>query len=144
MRTKLFTIAALLLAPLTALHAAEANSTKPNDGNYDIKTAKQVELVDVRTRLDLDAYGGSKSIKGQPTGWFALQKIKDRWWLVTPDGNGMISLGVTHILVTCNLPIYEAAYHRDLTTFTKDAADNLHRWGFNSWAMAGLNRTSRR
>ena len=138
MRTKLFTIAALLLAPLTALHAAEANSTKPNDGNYDIKTAKQVELVDVRTRLDLDAYGGSKSIKGQPTGWFALQKIKDRWWLVTPDGHGMISLGVTHILTTCTLPIYEAAYHRDLSTFTKDAADNLRRWGFNSVGYGGV------
>ncbi len=86
----------------------------------------------VKVRLDLDAYGGSKSIPGQATEWFALQQLKGRWWLVTPEGHGMISLGVVHIMATATLPIYEAAYHSDQTALTKDVADNLRRWGFNS------------
>jgi hypothetical protein len=138
MKLTLTLLTALLLVSLAALRATGANSTKPNAGNYDIKTAKQVALVDVKARLDLDAYGGSKSIKGKRTGWFTLQKTNDRWWLVTPEGHGMISLGVTHILATCSLPIYEAPCHRNLTFFTKDVADNLRRWGFNSAGYGGV------
>ena len=118
---------AIALGCRGVLHGAEKGG-----GDYDIQAAKKVEVVNVDARLTLDAYGGSKSIRGQATGWFAVQKIRDRWWLVTPDGHGMVSLGVVHIMATSTLPIYETAYHRDQTTFVKDVADNLRRWGFNS------------
>ena len=109
--------------------------------NYDIKAAKQVELVNVKARLDLDAYCGSKSIKGQATGWFALQKINGRSWLITPDGNGMISLGVVHLAQTLVQPIFAAAYKSDNTACMKDMADNLRRWGFNSAGYGAVWKT---
>lgn len=128
----------IAITPSAVLCAAGTNL-----GAYDITTARQVEVADVKARLDLDSYGGSRSIKGRATGWFSLQQIKDRWWLVTPDGNSMISLGVTHILAACALPLFDAAYHRDFTAFTRDAAENLRRWGFNSAGYGGVNKQNR-
>ncbi len=39
-------------------------------------------------------YGGYKQKKVKATGFFRTQKIKDRWWLVDPDGYLFLSVGV--------------------------------------------------
>ena len=44
---------------------------------------------------ELDRYGGWKGKKFQATGWFRTEK-DDRWWLVTPDGNAFLSMGINH------------------------------------------------
>jgi hypothetical protein len=51
-----------------------------------------------RTTLgaELDAYGGCIDIRGERTGFFHTQQIDGRWWLVTPDGHGFLSLGINH------------------------------------------------
>jgi hypothetical protein len=38
-------------------------------------------------RNDLDQYGGWTGLQGKRTGFFHVEKLGDRWWFVTPDGN---------------------------------------------------------
>ena len=45
---------------------------------------------------ELDPYGGCIEIAGERTGFFHAQEIDGRWWLVTPDGHGFLSLGINH------------------------------------------------
>jgi len=35
-------------------------------------------------------------VRGDATGFFHTQKIDDRWWLVTPEGNGFFGIGLSH------------------------------------------------
>ena len=44
----------------------------------------------------LDTYGGFTDVRGDATGFFHTQKIDDRWWLVTPEGNGFFGIGLSH------------------------------------------------
>lgn len=46
---------------------------------------------------DLDKYGGWKGKKFKATGFFRAEK-DERWWLVTPEGNAFISLGINHFM----------------------------------------------
>lgn len=44
---------------------------------------------------DFDKYGGwKKGKKLEATGWFRTEQINGFWWLVTPEGNLFISIGV--------------------------------------------------
>ena len=56
-------------------------------------TAKQ---TDTRN----DQYGGLTKIRTKATGFFRVERIGGRWWLITPDGNGFISIGMSHFDLT--------------------------------------------
>ena len=43
---------------------------------------------------EFDKYGGWTKIKGKATGFFHTEKKDGRWWLITPDGNVFLSIGV--------------------------------------------------
>ncbi len=45
----------------------------------------------------IDAYGGWSGVQGEATGFFHAQEVDGRWWLITPEGNGFLSIGVNHI-----------------------------------------------
>ncbi len=45
----------------------------------------------------LDAYGGTRSIRGQATGWFHLEQVQGRWFFITPDGHAYVPIGVNHL-----------------------------------------------
>ena len=45
---------------------------------------------------DFDKYGGYLAYKGTATGRFHVDVIDGRHFLVTPDGHGFLSMGVTH------------------------------------------------
>ncbi|MCH2208201.1 MAG: hypothetical protein MK132_20335 [Lentisphaerales bacterium] len=44
---------------------------------------------------ELDKYGSWKGKIFKATGFFRTEK-EDPWWLVTPEGNAFISLGINH------------------------------------------------
>lgn len=46
--------------------------------------------------LALDRYGGCLAVQREATGWFRLEKLAERWFLITPEGRPFISLGVNH------------------------------------------------
>jgi hypothetical protein len=41
-----------------------------------------------------DKYGGWNGIKGSKTGVFHTEKINNRWWIITPEGNAFWSTGM--------------------------------------------------
>lgn len=45
----------------------------------------------------LDRFGGWTGLQGQRTGFFHTQQIDGRWWLIDPDGNVFLSIGVNAI-----------------------------------------------
>jgi hypothetical protein len=46
---------------------------------------------------EMDQYGGWKKIKGRATGYFHTEKIGNRWWIITPEGNSFIVVGLQHM-----------------------------------------------
>jgi len=51
----------------------------------------------VTEKSQMDQYGGWKNIKGKATGFFHTEKIDNRWWVITPEGNGFIVVGLQHM-----------------------------------------------
>ena len=68
---------------------------------------------------ELDRYGGYQGIKGASKGSWSVEKIKDRYWFVTPEGNALYVLGVNHITP-------------NNTSEERKAQENLKKWNFNS------------
>lgn len=84
-----------------------------------------------------DGYGGYKNIQGKPTGRFQLTMIKGRHFLVTPEGHGFISLGVTHTSSVLNaqsqkFDIFKETYQSNLIKADKSITHQLTQWGYNS------------
>jgi hypothetical protein len=46
--------------------------------------------------VELDRFGGWKGRQFGATGFFRAEHDGTRWWLVTPEGNAFLSLGVNH------------------------------------------------
>ena len=63
---------------------------------------ESAELADVKPDMErFDRFGGVKT--GKPlaaTGFFRVQKIDGRWWLVTPEGNPFYLKGVDAVPYT--------------------------------------------
>jgi hypothetical protein len=45
-----------------------------------------------------DAYGGWPGMRFEASGFFRLEK-KDRWWMVTPQGNAFLGFGLNHAML---------------------------------------------
>jgi hypothetical protein len=56
---------------------------------------KGLALLPAAFRLK-DRFGGCPDVRFNGTGFFRLEK-KDRWWLVTPEGNAFLSFGLNHV-----------------------------------------------
>jgi agarase len=46
---------------------------------------------------EMDRYGGWPAISGAKSGFFGVQKLRDRWWFTTPEGSAFLSRGVEAI-----------------------------------------------
>ena len=87
------------------------------------------------TAADFDQYGGWKKIQGTKTGYFHTQKISERWWLVSPEGNVFFSKGVNSVH-----PPYEEVFHGTGATV---AVGFLRDWGMNTagcWSDVALTK----
>jgi agarase len=88
---------------------------------------------------EYDRYGGWRKLKGKKTGFFHTEKIRGRWWFVTPDGNAFISKGIDTITPggargAAQDPAVQAQW-------VKNTAQQLRDWNFNTigaWSNAGL------
>ncbi|MCC6488145.1 MAG: hypothetical protein IT364_11660 [Candidatus Hydrogenedentes bacterium] len=60
----------------------------------------------------LDSYGGWTGLQGTRTGFFHVEKIGDRWWFITPEGNAFFMLKVINA--------------------REEAVPRLKSWGFNA------------
>jgi len=78
-----------------------ATKRKPADKSWTIRETRTIELLDDfqpdSKDIRRDKYGGRADAKAQARGFFYPKKIANRWWLVDPDGNLFIHVGVCSV-----------------------------------------------
>ncbi len=91
-----------------------------------------------QTRKDRDAYGGWTGLKTAAGGFFRVERTGDRWWFVTPDGHGFISVGMNHLDLAAlkypdNIHIFKGRYGGSNEVYIREGiARPLLEWGFNT------------
>ena len=101
-----------LLVALTILAAAFAAASQSPDDACTLPAVISPDLPDQPPRADLDPYGGWTGLKGKPTGFFHVEQVGGRYWLITPDGN-------VYFMLECNWA-------------GRNAVPHLKSWGFNA------------
>ena len=86
--------------------------------------------------LPTDRFGGYFAVTTTSTGHFAVEKIRDRWWLVTPEGHGMFALGVNHLNEVKNSAEYPRTvlaqrFGTDWPRVFGEIERQCREWGFN-------------
>lgn len=84
-----------------------------------------------------DRYGGYLALKGTATGRFHVDTLDGRHFLITPDGHGFISIGVTHTGGMANpgdsgCDCFYEKFGRDWSKANADLVMNFQKWGYNS------------
>jgi agarase len=88
-----------------------------------------------------DQYGGIRSIKGRKTGYFHVQRIQGRWWIISPEGHAFISKGVCHVSYTADhapdlgyspYGRVTAAKYGSAQNWAKATATRMKSWGLNT------------
>lgn len=94
MRSETLLLRALALTIVVCIGAA-AGAAAP-DGVVPPDMLPAVIAPDLPTdqplRDDLDVYGGWTGLKGTRTGFFHVEKLGERWWFITPEGNAYFML----------------------------------------------------
>ena len=71
-----------------------------------------------------DSYGGNLAFPAVAKGFFRVEKFGERYFLVTPEGNGYRALGINH-------------FHMMTSTDYDGAIDQIKGWGFNAGCYQG-------
>lgn len=85
----------------------------------------------------VNKYGSDESRKFQATGYFRLEKANDRWWMVDPEGNGFITIGLNHpdesnLKYPHNIDIWKKKYGSREKWIKDGLVKDLNDWGFNT------------
>jgi hypothetical protein len=108
---KIFSVFALIAVFLdTAAAARQTNEQKyikvpvkrkPTDKNWTLRDTRTIELLEDfqpgSKKITTGKYGGRTDRKAEATGFFHPKKIAGRWWLIDPDGNQFINVGVCSV-----------------------------------------------
>ncbi|MBS7634351.1 beta-galactosidase [Candidatus Bathyarchaeota archaeon] len=88
-----------------------------------------------------DDYGGVTHLHGNATGFFHVEKIYGKFWLVDPEGNLFISKGVNHVdywgdysppLGYSPYNGYVSEKYGSADKWAEEAVSRLRKWGFNT------------
>ncbi|HEY4061043.1 MAG TPA: sialate O-acetylesterase [Puia sp.] len=76
-----------------------ANSKEKTYGEWKEYPTRTIETLQGYTTsaVPLDKYGGRTDKKFPATGFFHAVKEKDRWWVVDPEGNAFINIGMVNV-----------------------------------------------
>ncbi len=80
---------------------------------------------------EYDAYGGWLKVKGKKTGFFHVEQIQGRWWLVTPEGNAFFSKGICNVSYSPEADSSPAP-PADTVAWAKTVSRQLRDWNFNT------------
>lgn len=74
---------------------------KPADKDWTLRDTRTIELLEGfqpgSKKIATGRYGGRADKNVRATGFFYPKKIADRWWLIDPDGNQFINVGVCSV-----------------------------------------------
>ena len=85
-----------------------------------------------------DRYGGSLLVQSDATGFFRVEEIDGWWWLITPEGNAFLSMGMNHLDLAVlkhpdNIHIWRERYGGNEDRYIAEGiAAPLREWGFNT------------
>ncbi|MBS7653682.1 beta-galactosidase [Candidatus Bathyarchaeota archaeon] len=88
-----------------------------------------------------DDYGGVTYLHGNATGFFHVEKIYGKFWLIDPEGNLFISKGVNHVdywgddspsLGYSPYNRYVSEKYGSADKWAEEAVSRLRKWGFNT------------
>jgi hypothetical protein len=97
-RTHLFTVTLLLTASLQA--QTLWIDTQPKGGTeWKARETRTVASFNIQPLPEgsTTRYGGLAADKQKATGFFRVQKIGDRWWMIDPDGGRFLFCGVNTV-----------------------------------------------
>ena len=92
----------------------------------------------------LDAYGGDPAHKIEAKGFFYPKKVGGRWWLVDPDGNRFINVGICSVSPAKGSDKAKEAFEKKFGSdenWAKQTVDFMQANGFNgsgSWSNVKL------
>ena len=90
----------------------------------------------------LDQYGGWTGLKGEKTGFFHIEKIKGRYWFVTPDGNVFYPVALSHMLSGETRTAAKTLFGNDKEAWVRDSVNKAREIGFNC-ALGGASSPER-
>jgi hypothetical protein len=74
---------------------------KPADSDWTMRDTRTIELLEGfqpgSRKIQCSKYGGRLDKKAEAKGFFYPKKVADRWWLVDPEGNFFIHIGVCSV-----------------------------------------------
>lgn len=84
-----------------------------------------------------DRFGGDSAWRIEGTGVFRTGQVRDRWWLVTPEGLGLIALGLNHLNELKNPADFSRTgfarrFGMDWPRVFAAVEEQIRGWGFNS------------
>jgi len=85
-------------------------------------------------RSSLTCCGINRDVKSSATGFFHLDKIDGRWWIIDPDGYGFWSVGMNAVTYNFNKN-YEQQVRRNYKgtrEWARHSIARLIKWGFNT------------
>ena len=80
---------------------------------------------------ELDSFGGYTGIKGEATGFFHFEKIDDRYWFVTPEGNVFFPVALSHLYSGESDLAAKNVYGGDSDRWLTDSFTKARAMGFN-------------
>jgi hypothetical protein len=121
---------------------AKINQEEENVNQIDEKLEKKETAQVTLKQVTFDSYGGCEQIKGEKTGFFHLEKQKNRWMFYTPKGNGFVPIGISGMHAQqgqWNGLMKNGKSHRDscikkygsMDNWKKATAKRIRDWGFN-------------
>jgi hypothetical protein len=98
--------------------------------------AQMIDFEEIKI-IDLDKFGGYKKITFQASGFFRIEKTKQRTWLVTPEGNAFLSNGINHVEPKWMKKFYNVDYWAKKYEVV-DFSDNTFKKAFNQKAKTDI------
>ena len=75
--------------------------SKPTDKEWKLRDTRTIDLLDgfrpASKKIPYNRYGGRVDSRAEAKGFFYPKKTAGRWWLVDPDGNLYINIGVCSV-----------------------------------------------
>ncbi|MCX8037285.1 MAG: hypothetical protein N3D11_09630, partial [Candidatus Sumerlaeia bacterium] len=129
---------------------AKRKPADPEWKPYDTRTVGQLAGFNRQgPKIELCKYGGWASRKSRTTGFFHVEKLFDRWWLIDPDGCLFIHVGVCSVRAEGSPAVREALAQKygSLDKWAEAVVALLRDNGFNGtggWSDAAtLRKTAR-
>jgi hypothetical protein len=85
--------------------------------------------------IEKDSYLGLKVAEFRATGFFRLEKLGERWFLVTPEGHPFYRIGINGVTPwygNYKEATFEKKYKGDIAAWGKEAIARVKGWGFNT------------